>query len=237
MSRVVVIALVLLLVSSWSAYAGPPIGGVYKSAWGDMLEGRFSESYIGGHQGALGNTVHALSWDGVDLGTNWMVLCPVLAEEPVLLEDTASDDGYGHMKWRTVYMDGKFWLDGAGPWATPPDAFYDGTLVYYAHTTVIQFEAGQQVGYNTTAELQGYFDLYGETCIQLTIANAASEGVNGVPPAGYPPLKDGASGLCEDAPSGMVGDWGTVTSITMIITGCDVGNEASSWGGIKSLYR
>ncbi|MGD8628855.1 MAG: hypothetical protein PVH52_07210 [bacterium] len=237
MKRVVAIVCVLVLASVCSVLAGPPLGGVYKSAWGDMLEGRFSESYIGGHQGAVGNTVHALSWDEMALGTNWKVLCTVLETPPVLLEDTVDEDGNGHMKWRTEYMDGKFWLDGAGPWATPPDAFYDGTITYYAHTTVIQFSGGVQVGYNTTAELQGYFDLYGEACIQLTIANAASDGVNGVPPAGYPAMKEGSAGLCYDAQPGMIGDWGTVSSITMIINGCDVGNETSSWGAIKSIYR
>jgi hypothetical protein len=238
LSRVTVLCFCLLVSLAWPVLADSPIDGIYYSPplGIDMHNGRFSEAWIGGHQGAIDNTVHALSWDESDLGTDWQVLCPVLADDPVLLENTVDEYGNGHMKWRTEYSGGKFWLSGAGPWANG-DPYYDGTLTYYAHTTVIQFEAGQQVGYNTTAQLQGYFDAYGEKCIDLTIANAASEGIDGVPPAGYPVLKDGSVNECDDAAPDVVGEWGSVTSIFMYITGCATATEESSWGAIKSIYR
>ena len=63
-------------------------------------------------------------------------------------------------------------------------------------------------------------------------------GAGGVPPADYPPLRDGATGDCEDPDPGVIGEWGNVWSITMIIQGCEpTATEETSWGTIKSLYR
>ncbi|MCK4548043.1 MAG: hypothetical protein KAW17_11455 [Candidatus Eisenbacteria sp.] len=218
-----------------TAYADYPLDGVYMSMLGQIQEGRFSESWVGGGQGQLGNTVHALSWDDVELGAEWNVLCPVLAEPPELIEDTVDEYGNGHRVYRTVYMDGTFWMTGAGAWGNGDPEYY-GDLFHYTHTTTMQFVGGELVGYNTNAQLSGSFTGYTEKCMQLTIANAVSVGIGGIPPADYPVLLDGPSG-CVDAPPEIIGEWGNVWSITLIISDCATSNEDVSWSTIKSLYR
>jgi hypothetical protein len=219
-----------------AAYADAPVNGIYQSP-GALDEGRFSESYIGGGQGYPGNTVYALSWNGSDLGLQWKLLCPYIASPPELIEDTVDSLGNGHRVYRTIYTGGEYWLDGIGPWSSG-DAFYSGYLEHYVHTTTMQIAGGELVGYTTNAQMTGRFYGYPEACMQLTIANAALVEAGGVPPADYPVLKDGTGGSCVDAVGGMIGEWGRVWAITMIVQGCEpAATEESSWGTIKSLYR
>jgi hypothetical protein len=53
-----------------------------------------------------------------------------------------------------------------------------------------------------------------------------------VKPANYPTYNDAA---CN--PTGASGHWGDITDLTLSITGCAVGTENKTWGGVKSLYR
>jgi hypothetical protein len=224
--------------------AGAPANGAFFSATGQVLEGRFSEAYIGGGQGQVGNTVHALSWDGGALGTQWGVFCPVLEATPVLIENARDANGNGHLTWRSTYRGGTFWLSGTGDWAGG-DPFYTGIVYDYVHTTTMHYVAWVMVGYDTNAQLKGLFDIY-ESCIMLTIANATLVGMNGIPPADYPVLKSGGpSGptlktgkcdVCDDAVD-VLGEWGDVSSITLVINNCGLSTEQTTWGGVKSLYR
>ncbi len=221
-----------------ASYAEHPLNGVYLSAIGQILTGRFSESYVGGGQGQVGNTVHAMSWNGADLGTQWEVFCPRLAQPPELIEDTVDAEGNGHRVYRSIYTGGSFQLDGSGAWGNG-DPLYFGDLSFYIHTTTMQIAGGQLVGYTTNAQLSGSFSGY-ENCIQLTIANAALLGMGGLPPAGYPVLQmqqHEGSAWCADTLPGVVGEWGDVWSITMIISDCSTSTESVSWGAIKTLYR
>jgi hypothetical protein len=236
LKRAAILYFLVVFVMAVAVYADAPINDIYQSP-GDINEGRFSEAYIGGGQGQVDNTVHAESWDGYDLGLQWKVLCPVMAYPPELIEDTVDEYGNGHRVYRTVYANGEFWLSGTGAWSSG-DAYYSGDLEHYVHTTTMQIAGGELVAYNTNAQMTGRFHGYQETCMQLTIANAVLVGMDGVPPADYPVLKDGTSGSCLDAAGGYIGEWGNVWAITMIIQGCEpTASEESSWGAIKSLYR
>jgi len=54
-------------------------------------------------------------------------------------------------------------------------------------------------------------------------------------PADYPPLLDSAA--CPSEAAGLAdGAWGSVTQITMVIAGCAVPTEETTWGSIKTLY-
>lgn len=236
MKRAAILVFLTVCVLAMAAYADAPLNGVYLSP-GMISEGRFTESWVGGGQGQLGNTVFAQSWNGSDLGLEWEVRCPILALPPELLEDTVDEFGNGHLVYRSVYTGGEYWLIGTGAWGGG-DPDYTGYLEHYVHTTTMQIAGGELVGYNTNAQMTGRFYGYQETCMQLTIANASGVGFGGVPPADYPPLKDGATGTCEDPDPSVVGEWGIVWSITMIIQGCEpTATEETSWGTIKSLYR
>jgi hypothetical protein len=205
------------------------------SALGQMDEGRYSESWVGGDIGQIGNTVYSLSWDGMSLGGQWKFLCPVLSETPVLLEDTVDENGNGHKVYRIEYGSGSFWLSGGGPWGNGDPDYY-GELFHYTHTTTMQYVDWELVGYTVNVQLSGYFAGY-ESCMQLTIANAVSIGIGGAPPGGYPELQMGVEGGCQDVLPGVLGDWGDVWSITMIISDCATANEQVSWGTVKSMYR
>jgi len=244
MSKAIVALAFAVCLVAVPVLAGPPANGFYFSEAGQFLNGRFSEAYIGGGQGQVGNTVHALSWDGTALGTEWGVFCPVLDVPPELIENGLDANGNGHLTWRSTYRGGTFWLSGAGAWGGG-DPFYTGIVYDYVHTTTMQYLNWQIVGYDTNAQLKGLFDYY-ESCIMLTIANATLVGMDGVPPADYPVLKHGGpsgptfgpgtTDVCEDAVD-VHGEWGDVHSITLVINNCGLATQPTSWGAVKSLYR
>lgn len=223
-----VLALSLALAAG-AVQAGAPVQGNYQSLSGDMLVGRFSESWAGGGQGAVGNAVHAMSWDGTALGTEWYVACPVLGSIPTLLSDSRDITGTGFVSYRSDYLGGHFWLSGAGAWAGG-DASYTGGLDYYTHITEFLFVYGVPISYVTDVQFGGKFDGY---CLCLTVIANAASGSSGPQPSGYPPY------LQSDCTAGpdLTGEYGGVMDIIMSIFPCESGTENSTWGGIKALYR
>ncbi len=223
---------VILILSATGALAGPPLDGIYTSASGSLLIGRFSEAWVGGGRAAIGNTMHAESWDGTSLGVQWEVSCAVIATPPVLLDEQMDEGGNGHRTFRTTYTGGTFWLSGSGPWGTG-DESYGGGIAYYSHTTTYQYENSVLVSYVVNVQLAGYFEGYGR-CMQLTIANAVPSGA-GTQTRAYPVFLDGGAG-CVEATS-IPGEWGEVHSITLVVLNCNTAVSCGSWGTLKSLYR
>jgi hypothetical protein len=222
------IALALVLVAT-AAIAGPPIEDVYRSQslFGTFLDGRFSESYAGGAQGAEGNVVHVMSWDGSALGTEWVISCPVLTGTPVLLDDDRDANGTGFVTYQTFYTGGTLWLSSTGPWG---DEDYTGGIDYYSHVTTFFYFNNVFQTYTTEASVSGTFDGY---CLCFDIlANGQWHGT-GALASGYPPYLDG------DCLGGTVtvGDYGEADDITLSIYECASSTEPTDWGGIKALYR
>jgi hypothetical protein len=215
------------------SFGDPPQEGMYTSAAEDMFVGRYSESWAGGGAMQVGNTIHARSWDGVTLGTQWEVRCASVGAPPVLIEEQMDETGSGHRTYRTTYVGGEFWLDGDAAWGTG-DVEYGGDLAYYSHTTTIQYANNVEVNKITNVQLAGYFDGYGE-CMQMTIANAAGMGEGSQGKETYPVFLRN-DGDCTPDPA-MSGEWGVVHSITLIILDCFTSNESLTWGTIKNLYR
>jgi hypothetical protein len=226
------VAVVAVLALAVSAQAGPPVNGVYKSDLGQMLEGRFSECWVGGGQGQLGNTVHGQSWDGTLLGTNWEVACPYIQMPPQLISDNVDGNGNGTRTYRTRYFGGTFRLSGTGAWAGG-DAFYGGDLDSYVHNTTFTIVNWVPQSYVTNVQLYGYIDGYTQ-CMQISIANAMSEGY-GPQQADFPVYLNGPA-ACAPA-TGLIGEYGHVHCITLVILHCETGADNTSWGAVKSLYR
>jgi hypothetical protein len=231
--RVAYAALALVLLAS-PAFAGPPLQGVYTVAGGDILDGRFSESWVGGYAGQLGNSVRAQSWDGVTLGAEWGIACVYMEQSPVLVEDNVDEFGNGTRVYRTEYEGGGFGLAGTGPWGGG-DANYTGVISQYVHITTITYAGGEHVSYTTDVEIEGSFDGY-ETCMNIT-AQAASVGRETGKPADYPAYFVADDSICE--PWGTdLGEWGDVVGVELTIFPCGpTAVELDSWGMIKAMYR
>ncbi len=232
LSRMVTIVTLILVLSAGQVNGEAPLDGVYTSTGGDLLRGRFSESWVGGMRDEVGNTVHAESWNGVALGSQWEVSCATIAAPPVLIEDRVDENGNGHRTYHALYGGGRFRLAGSGPWGNG-DAFYGGEIAHYSHTTTYQYRGSELTSSVVNVQFAGHFDGYPQ-CMQVTIANAVGLGW-GEQLRAYPMFLDGGAGCEEDA--SMAGEWGDIHSMTLVIRNCSTPTEHASWGTLKNLYR
>ena len=227
--RYLVIVVLISLVAT-PALAGPPTPGVYSPA-----DGLFSESWNGPpyQNGILGNTIHAASWDGTDLGLEWLVSCPGI-QIVTLVSDTRDGDGYGTVTYSTDYVGGTLWLSKDGPWGDGTEDYLwtiDEFVVVSSHQYT---PLGLMIRSNITmqAHVGDFLD-----CLEYSINNAEIEGSTDYfpMPAHYPAFLDPTS--CT---SGVLtqGAWGNATQIGLVIYGdCTVPVRESTWGHIKSIYN
>ncbi|MBN2584579.1 MAG: PEP-CTERM sorting domain-containing protein [Planctomycetes bacterium] len=196
-----------------SAAWADPVNGIYDSELSSqILEGRWSESFVRGGHGALGNTVHAASWDGAALATQWELgdatSGPAISAVPVLLQDNRDGNGDGSVIWYTVYSGGKLTL-GSGNWTGAGDGDYTVTLTSYAHTTQYTYAGGGVLQtISTVAQMAGTFDGYPNYAVSFVIAHALPAGEGDTLPADYP------SWVPDDVDGG---HWGVCQEITMQI--------------------
>jgi hypothetical protein len=230
MKVVIVLAFALAVLAATPVLADAPLPGTYRSLDDDMEAGRFSESWYGGGQGQIGNTVHSQSWTAAaGFLDEWEIWCPSLAAEPELIADNRDASGTGMVEYESHYDGGYFSITGAGPWGNG-DAVYTGWLEYYIHHTTFIFFNGVPINYTTNAEFAGFFDGY---CMCILVQANAASGGNGAQPADYPTYLE--SNCSENVT--LMGEYGDVADITMTIYECASSTENSTWGAIKSLYR
>ena len=230
MKVVIVLAFALAVLAATPVLADAPLPGTYRSLDNDMAAGRFSESWYGGGQGQIGNTVHSRSWtEAAGFVDEWEVWCPWLSEVPELIADSRDANGTGMVEYQSVYSGGFFSLIGTGPWGNG-DVVYTGWLEYYIHHTTFIFFNNVPVNYTTNAEFAGYFDGY---CMCILVQANAASGGSGAQPADYPTYLEDTCG--ENVT--LMGEYGAVADITMTIYECASSTEQSTWGAIKSLYR
>jgi hypothetical protein len=225
-------ALTLLLVPTL-VLAGQPTPGTYTSTdiGGLMLTGRFSESFVGGGPGQLGNTIHAQSFDGAVLGTQWSLSCVSIAAPPVVQSDTRDANGTGFVTYVTDYDEGEFVLEANGPWGDGSQD-YTGVVVTFQNTSSHQYFENQLIAVVSNVNIFGTFDGFAD-CMEFVISNSATLGSAPDPkPADYPEFMDPSCGFPP-----LFGAWGDVPSITLTITGdCAVDGETSSFGTLKSRW-
>lgn len=209
------------------ALAGAPVNGQYKSEAGQVLHGRYSESYVAGTPLTVGNTMNTQSWDGATLGTQYRFTCPSTASTVLVLDLVFG--GNGQQIWQKTYTGGTFWLNGTGEAWDGGDATYTGTIDTYIETVTIIFSGGVRVAATSNIAGSGSFNLYGNSCIQWT-RNGAD--VMGASPPAYP---DYLSPNC--APGVGMGRSGNSTDFTINVVNCVVPVDESTWGGIKALYE
>ena len=226
------ITIVLLLVLPLTAFAGPPAYGLYLSndIGGTMLTGRFSESFVGGGPGQLGNTIHAQSFDTINLGTQWRVECVTIQSPPTLVSDTVDGTGTGQRVYNTAYAGGTFWLAKNGPWGDNT-VDYTGTVTSFVNVATYQFALGTLVGITSNVTMSGTFDDY-PGIMEFAISNSATLGStdSSAFPAGFPELRDDTC-----TPGVAAGAWGTVPSISLLIQAA-VADDEESFGAMKARF-
>ena len=101
----------ILTLAAAAAVAGPPLEGVYNSSdlGGDVETGRYMEAYEA-PEGAIlpGTTLHAQSWDGMSLGTQWSYQCGVMVDAPVLISDFVGPTGTGSRTYAKTFVGGDY---------------------------------------------------------------------------------------------------------------------------------
>ncbi len=219
----------VLVAGSVAVHAGPPVNGTYKSSLGHFDEGREASSWNGGFL-ALGNVLHAQSWNGAALGGHWKVLCPKVTNVTLIVDLVFA--GNGQRIYMIEYAGGMVQLDGSGPWGGG-DAMYTGMIDTYVEMRTMQFVSNNMVGsvsnHSVSAKLQGYTT----SCMTWGIGNGVWRGNSPTAkPAGYPDYRDAN---CNPGPT--VGHWGDFRDLTLTVQGCAVSTEESTWGGVKSIYR
>lgn len=221
--------LVLLPVLAQAA----PITGIFTSTdlGGQILTGRAS-TWRSGVNSGLPHVLHAQSWDGASLGTQWDLSCATENSAFNVVDNRVG--GNGTIVYTSTFNGGSFnfyaggwpWGDGAGTLGTTTLI----TTVQYSMISGVSTPVASVVNGNTSGE----FD---NGCL-LDFAIGNGTGVGETPyasiPATYPVFLDGT---CSPAsPSAQFGTWGNVITITMHIN-CTVSEETTTWGAIKGLYR
>jgi hypothetical protein len=226
---------VMLVMGVSAAYAQPPIDGTYETQLGHFLEGRYSVSWPGanGYEDN-GNSINVESWDGSALGTEWRIYCPIIANVQTLYNIPVGPGSY-IASYLITYVGGNVWLDGAGPWGGG-DASYSGVIGTYVEARQIQVTSNVLTALDSNHNLDANIVGYQSDCVAFAIGNSAWIGdtpQNGAKPADYPAFLDPSD--CTG--SGTAGHWGTATDLTLIVQGCEVGTETTSWGAVKAKYK
>jgi hypothetical protein len=188
----------------------------------------------------VGNTLHAQSWDGATLGTEWKVWCASIALPPTLVSDTRDGNMTGEVTYRTVYGGGWFWFSKFGPWSADNLVDFTGTIQSFVVTSTQEWVFGTRIGTRANITVNGLFDqqypTWDPACMDYLISNTSIFGHTGMGPlpAGFPMFLD--PGVCPAEAPLPDGAWGSVTQITVYITGCVVPVEKTTWGAIKATY-
>lgn len=176
-----------------------PVNGTYLSPnlGTDILNGRWSESFAGGGPGQIGNTVHAQSWDGSTLGTQWELAGPAVNAAPLMISDTRVG-GTGAVTWYITCAGGTLTLDSAGPWGTPGDADYVFGVDTYNHTTTVTYQAGVPVASVTVVNMSATWQ--GDPNLRVSFLVALAVPADVTPYPDYIPssVTVGAHGICQE---------------------------------------
>ena len=206
--RFIVLAASLLSLAAISVEAAP-ITGIYKSTelGGTVIDGRWSEAWAGGQEGAVGSTVNAASWDGMTLGTMWTMGGAAIDSAPTLV-DTYDEYGLTVVKWHTTYSGGTLKLANTGSWwGGDAGTEYNLTITDCAFDTTKYFDGTTLVDMTTLVHFVATFDDYAGYAVDFVIAVAVPTGFGATPPAGYP----------EFGISTTAGAWGVAQKIRMEI--------------------
>ena len=237
MKQLPIVLLLAALLALPLVAAAAPANGIYTSTdiGGLLLTGRAS-TWRPGINSGLPHVLHAQSWDGSTLGTQWEISCPT---EPVnfLVQDNRVS-GVGTIVYTSTFTGGTFTLfPGAWPWGDGT-----GTLLNTSLVTTVQYISINNVSTPVASVVNGNTagTFVGGCALTFAIGNGSGVGETTslnpaiTKPANYPTFVDAT---CGPAGAGQqFGTWGNVITITMGIN-CPVATDAAAWGAMKNLYR
>jgi hypothetical protein len=233
--RISSVAFILCLVPALVFAA--PLPGLYTSTdlGGTLLTGRAS-TWRSGINSGLPHVLHAQSWDGSTLGTQWEVECPT--ENGAFLVQDNRVGGVGTIVYTSTFTGGTFtfhpgawaWGDGSGTLGTTTLI----TTVQYVLISGNSTPVAAVVNGNTSGTFQNGCFLTFAIGNGVGVGETTSLNPLFTKPAGYPTFLDGTCGPAS--PGQQFGSWGTVITITMQID-CPVPVEPTTWGRVKGLYR
>jgi len=213
-----------------------PVAGTYTSTdlGGMLLTGRAS-TWRSGINSGLPHVLHAESWDGSTLGTQWEISCPTENTNFNVQDNRVG--GVGTIVYTSTFSGGTFtFLAGGWPWGDGSGTLGTTTLI-----TTVQYVLADTVSTPVAAVVNGQTSgLFDDGChLTFAIGNGVgvgettSQNLSITKPADYPSFLDGS---CGAAPANQqFGSWGTVITITMQID-CPTPAQSSTWGHIKSMY-
>ncbi len=230
------VLLLLTLVSIPVIALADPVAGMYTSTdlGGQLLTGRAS-TWRSGINSGFPHVMHAQSWNGAALGTQWDISCPTSSSMSV--QDNRIS-GVGTIVYTSTYSGGTFtFFAGGFPWGDG-----SGTLGAMTVITTVQYIMISGVSTPVAAVVNGNtVGTFANGCaLVFAIGNGVGAGETTslnpaiVKPATYPTFLDGS---CAAASAGQqFGTWGSVITLTLQID-CAVANEDANWSSIKATYR
>ena len=233
MKRLVIASIAISLALAATLASAAPVAGTYTSTdlGGQLFTGRASTSRTGVNSG-LPHVLHAQSWDGANLGTQWDINCAVENSGFGVVDNRVG--GFGTIVYTSTFNGGTFnFYAGGWPWGSG-----SGTLNATALTTTVQYMMIGGVSTPVASVINGNTTGVFDGGCMLTFAIANGSGVGETPyasiPATFPAFLDGSCGPAS--PGAQFGTWGTVITITMHVD-CTVANEPTTWGALKGAYR
>ena len=232
----IVIPAILVMLLEGTSVAGPPLNGDYQSIdlGGPVYVGRYTEGWDSGG-GAMegGTTLNAESWDESVLGTQWRYWCSTEASDAVLLVNNVNPTtGNGNRTYMKSFAGGYIWLSGAGPWANGDPDYY-GTIETYTEFETITYSNWVPIAAVTNVQAIASFDDYPELCMAFYIGNGtrvATTDLGDPVPPDYPDLLDPNCDATRTE-----GAFWDFFSVTLSITDCATGTEATTWGAVKTM--
>jgi len=205
-----------------------PTTGHYESGTlgGTVLDGRVTEG-LTGISPAVGDELHAASWNGAAFGTQWEITGVKLSAIPTLLWTIPLSTGTAS-SYRSNYAGGVMNLKKGGPWDAD-GVDYLVNVDHYSVTLTLLFDSSAKLVSGTSViEVEGTFQAYPTHKLEFGLASGVYRGMSPTSkPAEYPSFPTGFS----------VGAWGIVNNMQFDITPEPATLSLLALGGLAMLAR
>ena len=207
-----------------------PIVGHYESGTlgGTVLDGRVTEG-LAGFPPAVGDELHAASWNGTTLGTQWEITGVKVSAIPAPLWNITLPSGDTTVGFRIDYTGGVMNLKTGGPWdADGVDYLVD--VDHYSVTLQLWFDSSAALVSGTSViEVEGTFQApYPTHKLEFGSASGVYRGMSpSIKPADYPSFPAGFAG----------GAWGIVNNMQFDITPEPATLSLLALGGLAMVAR